>query len=153
MTEICKAFSLFDYFYIRKLRNSNKIFFTGNSSYITFIDQIIFYFNRPRHYDIYIIKYNQKKIGYILIKRLKKIWITECIDLKYRGLNIASQALIKVYEKYKSDIYAEILNKNKRSINFHLKEGFVFLKHQKKSKIFLKKYKDKHSSHKSKNLS
>jgi len=66
------AKSIFDYLYIRKLRNSNLNFFTRNRNFIGFFEKLKFFLKKKKNIKIFIIIFKKKKIGILLIKKKKK---------------------------------------------------------------------------------
>lgn len=125
---IYRAKSIPDYIFLRKVRNLNLKFLTRNRKYISIFKQIYFYLFLSKKYRVYIIKKDNKNAGYLLLKRHNKFYfITEVILKKYRKQNLGTQAINFAKKKYKN-LVAEIFVNNKKSIYFHKKMGFKFLK-------------------------
>jgi len=125
MLEIKRASSIFDYFKIRKIRNCNFQYLTGEIKKLSIFRQITFYLLKPNYIDLYLLKNNMQTIGYILYNT-KNSMITEVIDVNHRGQGFASKGIEFIKHKYKRKIFAEIRKSNIASIKLHKKNGFVF---------------------------
>ena len=85
-------------------------------------------FNKKKLGIIWIIIYENKKIGNIRLTQLK--YKTYEVDIflikKYRGKSFATEALLKVENKLDkgSVIYSYIKKNNFRSLNFFIKNGY-----------------------------
>ena len=85
-------------------------------------------FNKKKLGIIWIIIYENKKIGNIRLTQLK--YKTYEVDIflikKYRGKSFATEALLKVENKLDkgSVIYSYIKKNNFRSLNFFMKNGY-----------------------------
>jgi len=66
------AKSIFDYLYIRKLRNSNLNFFTRNRNFIGFFEQLKFFLKKKKNIKIFIIIFKKKKNWLFINKKKKK---------------------------------------------------------------------------------
>lgn len=135
MFEIKKAWTIFDYFKIRKIRNSNFQYLTGETKKLSIFRQVAFYLLKPNSINVYLLKNNKQTIGYILYNS-KKLMITEVIDKGHRGQGFASKGIEFIKQKYKSKIFAEIKKSNIASIKLHKKNGFVFNKEKGKNDIY-----------------
>ena len=125
MFKIIRAWTIFDYFKIRKIRNSNFQHLTGNIKKLSIFRQIVFYLLKPNFIDLYLLKNNKQTIGYILYNS-KNSMITEVIEADQRGQGFASKGIEFIKQKYKKKIFAEIKKSNFASIRLHIKNGFVF---------------------------
>ena len=124
MFEIKKAWTIFDYFKIRKIRNSNFQYLTGDIKKLSIFRQIAFYLFKPTFIDLYLLKNNKQTVGYILYNG-KNLMITEVIEVNHRGQGFASKGIEFIKQKYKRKIFAEIKKSNIASIKLHKKNGFV----------------------------
>ena len=124
MFEIKRAWTIFDYFKIRKIRNSYFQHLTGDIKKLSIFRQIVFYLHKPNFIDLYLLKNNKQTIGYILYNS-KNSMITEVIETDHRGQGLASKGIDFIKQKYKKKIFAEIKKSNIASIKLHKKNGFV----------------------------
>lgn len=126
------AKSIFDYLYIRKLRNSNLNFFTRNRNFIGFFEQLKFFLKKKKNIQIFIIIFKKKKIGYLLIrKRKKKNFLTLVIEEKFRNYGFGKKTIFYAQKKY-SNLTSEIFTNNLPSLKIHEKTNFK--KKQKRGK-------------------
>ena len=91
---------------------------------------------------IYIANINNIKIGYIKFKIFNGSYstISIIINPKYQNLGIGSKLLLKSLNKLNKYMninifYSEILKKNKISLNFFKRNGFVEVENKKNIKI------------------
>jgi len=125
--KIIRTISIFDFFYIRNLRNSIRLNMTGNTNYISLYKQLLFFFNRPKNITLYVVTLKNSNIGYILIHmKERKIFITEAIEKNHRQSGIGTFLLDFIKNEYQDfEIFADILHKNIASSKLHEKNGFI----------------------------
>ena len=118
------AYSLMDYMAVRKIRNKNCQWLTGNPNKIGIFKQLWFYLFKPKGIDLYVCKDDEKVKGYLLIRRsTHTAFITEVIDDPYRGQGIGS-TMIHFAQYWYSHLTADILVNNVPSIRLHESCGF-----------------------------
>lgn len=104
------------------------------------MEQIKFFFKKPKNIKIFLLIFKKKKIGYLLINKInKKNFITEVIDKKFRRKGFAKILIEHAKKKY-NNLFAEILLKNRNSLKFHKKLGFIIKKKNKKNIILQYRY-------------
>lgn len=126
--ELYLAYGIFDYLYIRKLRNDVRLMMTGSSQKITLFQQLLFFLNKPKSISLYIAMMDKKRIGYLLLRNTgNHTYITEAIEKPYRGIGIGTKLIQFAKIKHKT-LVAEIFVDNKASIDLHKKNGFELFK-------------------------
>ena len=124
---------------LKKFKNKKKIIFKDHSKWFS---KII----NSKNDMIYIANRNNIKIGYIKFKIFKRNCSTISIMIhpKYQNLGLGSKLLLKSLHKISKYMniyifYSEILKKNKISLNFFKRNGFVEVKNKKNIKISFNK--------------
>lgn len=131
-----KARTIFDFFYIRRLRNLNYKLLTGKPTYVGVITQLQFYFFLPRNVSIYIALLGSKRVGYLLLRKEGEFsYITEVVERSYRGRKIGSE-LIKYAKSQERYLIANILEDNIASIMLHKENGFKFIRAENNYLVF-----------------
>lgn len=124
---VSEASSVFDYLFLRKLRNEVRHDMTNNTDYIGVLQQLHFYLNKPSNVDIFIARIQNVRVGYLLLRLESNEWfVTEAVHRDYRRKGVASSLLAYAKENYTS-LKAEILMRNEASMRLHEAAGFVFL--------------------------
>jgi len=121
------AISIFDYMFIRKLRNRVRMSMTGFTGQISFFRQIIFWLYKPDDIHLYVALVKSERVAYLLLNFSDgNHYITEAVDTRYRNMGIGS--LLIDFAKTKSDrLRAEILKTNTPSLLLHKKNGFEYV--------------------------
>lgn len=129
--------NLVDMEYIYKLRNHQDVRkFSTNKSKILKKEHIKWYLNKKNKF-IYIIKYGNKKIGYIRANNQAKPFLSWAIEPNHRGKDLGSISLKKFLKKKNFKIcYALIDEKNIPSLLMAIKNNFKFKVKKKNSIIF-----------------
>jgi RimJ/RimL family protein N-acetyltransferase len=124
MREMELASSIFDYMDVRRIRNENSRWLTGNPNKIGIWQQLKFYWSKPKNIELYVCREFGSVVAYMLLRHeAETCFITEVVDVLYRGENIASDMILFAQFHY-PNITAEILNSNVASIRLHEKMGF-----------------------------
>lgn len=120
---------------LNKFKNKKKIIFKDHSKWFS---KII----NSKNDIIYIANKNNIRIGYIKFKIFKGNCSTISIMLnpKHQNLGFGSKLLLKSLNKISKNkniniFYSEILKKNKISLNFFKRNGFVEVKNKKNIKF------------------
>jgi RimJ/RimL family protein N-acetyltransferase len=136
--------SLSDALAVRRIRNECRMFLTNYTGYISIPRQIYWYFSYYRKavqtgtYRIFIAWDNENQpVGYGALHRQgKSLLVTECVAEKYRGQGYGKailKELIKISDRRKLFLTAEIWATNKISIALHKKFGFTLVTCKQKS--------------------
>tara|TARA_B100001059_G_C17832443_1_gene585587 strand:- start:2927 stop:3427 length:501 start_codon:yes stop_codon:yes gene_type:complete len=120
---------------LKKFKNKKMISFKNHSNWFSKIID-------SENDIIYIANINNIKIGYIKFKIFNGSYstISIIINPKYQNLGIGSKLLLKSLNKLNKYMninifYSEILKKNKISLNFFKRNGFVEVENKKNIKI------------------
>lgn len=117
-----------DYLFIRSLRNKNRSLMTGYTGEIGLWQQIKFWFTLPINVDLYIIKADGKRAGYMLLKDdFDTTYITECVEQTYRGMGLGIE-LVKYAQNMRTHLTADIQATNVPSLKLHAATGFRLVK-------------------------
>ena len=129
--------NLVDMEYIYKLRNHQDVRkFSKNKSKILKKEHIKWYLNKKNKF-IYIIKYRNKKIGYIRANNQAKPFLSWAIEPNHRGKDLGSISLKKFLKKKNFKIcFALIDEQNIPSLLMAIKNNFKFKIKKKKFYYF-----------------
>jgi len=134
--KIKKAKNIFDFLFLRKLRNDNRYYMTRKHTKIGLFQQLWFYLKARSNFDLFIIYLSNKKAGYLLINKVKNLYfITEVVDEKYRKLGLGTKLILFAQDKYPS-LTAEIFSKNLASIKLHSSNNFKRIKSKNEIEIY-----------------
>ena len=85
------AASALDFEYVRRLRNANRRFLTGDARRIGVLRQLRFWLSRPASIDLHVAELDGRRCGYLLLRRDgDTTWITEVVDARHRGRGVAA---------------------------------------------------------------
>jgi hypothetical protein len=129
---IRKAKSIIDFEYIRRIRNENRFFLTGNVCRIGLLRQLLFFLIRPSTIKIFVAELDSQRCGYLLLRQSENTtWITEVVEARFRGRGVARH-MIRYAIGFCDHLSAEILLSNEDSLRLHLNAGFVRVKEENK---------------------
>jgi hypothetical protein len=119
------AASALDFEYVRRLRNANRRFLTGDARRIGVLRQLRFWLARPASIDLHVAELDGRRCGYLLLRRDgDTTWITEVVDARHRGRGVAME-MIRFAAARHPHLSAEIFPGNDASLRLHARAGFV----------------------------
>lgn len=122
---IRRAATLLDFEYVRRLRNTNRRFLTGDAGRIGVLRQLRFWLRRPPSIELYVAEIDGRRCGYLLLRRAEgTAWITEVVDARHRGRGVARE-MIRFAAARCPHLTAEILQDNDASLRLHASAGFA----------------------------
>ena len=115
---------MFDYLFLRRLRNQVRNQMTNSTAPVGYLQQLRFYFRGSPGVKLYIGWIGAKRAGYLLLRHESATcYITEAVDECFRRAGVASR-MIDFAKGSCADLTAEILLENTASINLHQTAGF-----------------------------
>lgn len=136
--------SIIDIDFVLKVRNEKLVRkFSKNRKIISIIDHRKWYLNDKRR-EIYIIKHQKRRVGYIRCECKKIPFLSWALSSKYRGKNLGELSLKKFLKKKNFKLCSVSIDENNiPSLIMAIKNNFKFHKKNKKFIIFYFKRKYK----------
>ena len=132
---ITDKLSLADFMWVRKLRNQNRLYMTGEPRSISFLRQLGFWLRiRLRLLDsvsLFLVTVKGKRAGYLLLREFEPgaAYITECVAEEFRGRQIG-RAVVAHAKTKANRLIADIWPDNLPSIALHTGNGFVLTRRE-----------------------
>lgn len=124
--EVAPAQSIWDYLYVRGLRNRVREHMTNDTSKVGYLRQVLFYLNRPPNVQLFVARIGGRRAGYLLLRsKGDETFITEAVDERYRR-NGVGRGLVEFAKALAPMLTAEILSGNVASRCLHEAAGFAF---------------------------
>jgi GNAT superfamily N-acetyltransferase len=123
--DIDAARTLWDFLYVRALRNRVRMQMTNDTGKVGFLRQLRFYRNKPANVQLYVARIGGARAGYLLLREAGvETFITEAVDERYRR-NGVGRGMVEFAKSRARSITAEILVGNVASRRLHEAAGFT----------------------------
>lgn len=124
--DVAPAQSIWDYLYVRGLRNRVRQHMTNDTSKVGYLKQVLFYLNRPPNVQLFVARIEGRRAGYLLLRsKGGETFITEAVDDRYRRSGVG-RGLVEFAKAQAPLLTAEILLDNLPSRRLHEAAGFSF---------------------------
>jgi len=137
MLIIKKANTFWDYLSIRRLRNENRKFMTRDTSRVSLLRQIKFWWDTPKNVELYVAYYGDYLAGYVLLRDADDTtYITEAVSSDFRKIGVGT-LMVRFAQTMRDKLLAEIRSDNVASIRLHERCEFTLHEQTKECKVYV----------------